>query len=136
MRLLSDFLQIKKQLDLVIEETAKIYPSQVGNILTDKTVEVPAIDMFMEEYNHNPKEQSKINYHCIRYNSAKGYYDVNDIKLSRAIQFRLNNSPQTDSVCYCSHERAKHSDPQCHGQQCAEISERIYGYIRRLLRFL
>ena len=94
MRLLSDFLQIKKQLDLVIEETAKIYPSQVGNILTDKTVEVPAIDMFMEEYNHNPKEQSKINYHCIRYNSAKGYYDVNDIKLSRTIQFRLNNSLQ------------------------------------------
>lgn len=93
-----DSLSVTEQPDLVIEETAKIYPSQVGNVLVDKKVDCPAIDAFMTKYNANASEMSKINYDAIYYNDEKGYYYVNDVQKSRGIKFRLDKSNQIISA--------------------------------------
>lgn len=85
-------LQIQEQTTINVEEQEKIYPSQVGNVLTDAKVDVPSITEFMEKYNASADSYTKINYDAIRYNSEQGYYYVNDTESSRGIKFKLDNS--------------------------------------------
>lgn len=85
-------LRIPEQTTISVEDQAKIYPSQVGNVLTDAKVDVPSITAFMEKYNSAADDYTKINYDGIRYNAEQGYYYVNDTESSRGIKFKLDSS--------------------------------------------
>lgn len=85
-------LDIAEQPDPVVIYAEKIYPSAIGNSLTDASVDVPAIDAYMEEYNKNADETAKINYDTIKYNKDAGYYYVNDKTTDVGMKFRLDQS--------------------------------------------
>lgn len=89
---LGSALRLEEQPTINVEESAKIYPSQVGDVLVDAKVDVPAIDEFMSEYNASADSYTQINYDAIRYNSEQGYYYVNDTESSRGIKFKLDAS--------------------------------------------
>lgn len=85
-------LDIAEQPDPVVIYAEKIYPSAIGNCLTDESVKVPAIDAYMKEYNANADDTAKINYDSIKYNKEAGYYYVNDSSTDVGIKFRLDQS--------------------------------------------
>lgn len=85
-------LDIAEQPDPVVIYAEKIYPSAIGNSLTDISVKVPTIDAYMEEYNKNADETAKINYDTIKYNKDAGYYYVNDKTTDVGMKFRLDQS--------------------------------------------
>lgn len=85
-------LDVAEQPDPVVIYAEKIYPSAIGNCLTDASVKVPAIDAYMKEYNANADDTAKINYDSIKYNKEAGYYYVNDNSTDVGIKFRLDQS--------------------------------------------
>lgn len=85
-------LDVAEQPDPVVIYAEKIYPSAIGNCLTDESVKVPAIDAYMKEYNANADDTAKINYDSIKYNKEAGYYYVNDNSTDVGIKFRLDQS--------------------------------------------
>lgn len=85
-------LDVAEQPDPVVVYAEKIYPSAIGNCLTDPSVNVPAIDAYMEEYNKNADETAVINYDTIKYNKDADYYYVNDNSTNVGIKFRLDQS--------------------------------------------
>lgn len=85
-------LDIEEQPDKPIIYAEKIYPSAIGNYMTDASVDVPTIKAFMKEYNANAKEDAKINYDVIKYNKESDYYYVNDNKTDVGMKFRLDQA--------------------------------------------
>lgn len=85
-------LDIQEQPDAVIIYADKIYPSAIGNYLKDTSVNIPAIEAYMKEYNKNADESSKINYDTIKYNKEADYYYVNDKETDLGIKFRLDST--------------------------------------------
>ena len=81
-----------EQPDPVVIYAEKIYPSAVGNYLTDESVKVPAIDAYMKEYNKNADSTAKINYTTVKYNKDADYYYVNDSKTDVGMKFKLDSS--------------------------------------------
>ena len=89
-------LDVAEQPEPVVIYAEKIYPSAIGNYLTDASVKVPAIDAYMKEYNKNADETAKINYDVIKYNKTSGYYYVNDNTTDVGIKFRVD---QAGTIC-------------------------------------
>ena len=85
-------LSMNEQPDPVVIYAEKIYPSAIGNYLTDPSVEVPAIDAYMDEYNKNADETAAINYESIKYNKDLGYYYVNDRTTDLGMKFRVDQA--------------------------------------------
>ena len=85
-------LNIVEQPDPVVIMAEKIYPSAIGNYLTDASVKVPAIDAYMKEYNANADPSAVINYDSIKYNKDADYYYVNDNSTDVGMKFRLDQS--------------------------------------------
>ena len=120
-----DPLSVTEQPDIIIQESAKIYPSQVGNVLVDKKVDCPVIDAFMKKYNANAKNTAKIEYDAIYYNAERGYYYVNDVQKSRGIKFRLDKSNQIISASVYS---GNLSDKQTDLVSMTEAAAQTMGY--------
>lgn len=85
-------LNIQEQPDAVIIYADKIYPSAIGDYLKDTSVNVPAIEAYMKEYNKNADESAVINYDTIKYNKDSDYYYVNDKETDLGIKFRLDST--------------------------------------------
>lgn len=85
-------LDLPEQPDPVVIYAEKIYPSAVGNYLTDASVNIPAIEAYMKEYNKNADSTAQINYTSIKYNKDADYYYVNDNKTAVGMKFKLDSS--------------------------------------------
>lgn len=85
-------LNIQEQPDAVIIYADKIYPSAIGDYLKDASVNIPAIEAYMKEYNKNADESAVINYDTIKYNKDSDYYYVNDKETDLGIKFRLDST--------------------------------------------
>lgn len=123
---LGQALSIQEQPSIEIEEPAKIYPSQVGDVLIDAKVDIPAITEFMEKYNAAAKDSySKINYDYVRYNQEQDYYYVNDTESSRGIKFKLDKS---NNIISASVYSGNINDKQTNLLDMVSIAAQTMGY--------
>ena len=60
--------------------------------MKDASVNIPAIEAYMKEYNKSADESAKINYDTIKYNKDSDYYYVNDRETDLGIKFRLDST--------------------------------------------
>lgn len=93
-----NILEIKEQDSMIIQDTEKIYPNEIGNIAKDPIVQNSNIDGYMEKYNKNASDDAKINYTSIRYNQNGNYYYVNDSNRNLGIKFVLGDVGQIISA--------------------------------------
>ena len=95
-------LDIAEQPDPVVIYAEKIYPSAIGNSLTDISVKVPTIDAYMEEYNKNADEKiTCLKSTCSNVVYEKGSYCAEHKCANDQCSFKKEDNLKYCSSCTC-----------------------------------